>query len=67
MPLKENGAIVRGIQEKREVRVTVQTWLSSSEGLILAKRLKSMIVICRAISSGSKSNTLRTADGVSGN
>ena len=44
-----------------------QTWLSSSDGLILEKRLKSMIVICLAISSGSKSNTLSTADGVSGN
>jgi len=32
------------------------TWLSSSEGLILENRLKSIMVICRATSSGSKSN-----------
>ena len=45
----------------------VCTWLSNSEGLIMAKRLKSIMVICLAISSGSKSNTLSTDDGVSGN
>ena len=33
----------------------------------MANRLKSMMVIWRAISSGSKSKTLRTEDGVSGN
>jgi len=43
------------------------TWLSNSAGLILAKRLKSMIVICLAISSGSKSNILRTGDELVGN
>ena len=45
----------------------VGTWLRSSAGLIREKRLKSMIVICLAISSGSKSKTLSTEDGVSGN
>lgn len=43
------------------------TWLSSSAGLILAKRRKSMMVSCLAISSGSKSNKLRTDDKLEGN
>ena len=43
------------------------TWLSNSAGLILAKRRKSMMVNCLAISSGSKSNKLRTEDKLEGN
>jgi len=38
------------------------TWLRSSEGLILAKREKSIIVICLATSSGSKSKMVSNGD-----
>lgn len=42
------------------------TWFSSSAGLIFAKRVKSMMVICLATSSGSKSKIVRTGDGLQG-
>ena len=42
------------------------TWFRSSAGLILAKREKSMMVICRATSSGSKSKIVSIGEGLDG-